>query len=121
MEQPNCETANNRTENASVGRLCQKLLLHRWTPKVGTPKQQAWIHRNKEKIKAGAILAVGFAFDVNAGTKSDAPDWMGKFGVLWLYRFIREPRRLFKRYAIYNSVFLWHLFRQVMVSNRSGE
>ena len=88
---------------------------------LGTPKQQDWIHRNKKKIKAGAILAVGFAFDVNAGTKSDAPDWMGRFGVLWLYRFICEPRRLFKRYAVYNSVFLWHLFRQVIVRDRSGK
>jgi N-acetylglucosaminyldiphosphoundecaprenol N-acetyl-beta-D-mannosaminyltransferase len=46
---------------------------------------------------------------------------MGRFGVLWLYRFICEPRRLFKRYAVYNSVFLWHLFRQVMVRDGSGK
>ena len=83
---------------------------------LGTPKQQSWIYRNKEKLRAGAILAVGFAFDVNAGTKSDAPEWMGKCGVLWLYRFVCEPRRLFKRYAVYNSIFLWHLFRQVMMN-----
>lgn len=80
---------------------------------LGTPKQQSWIHRNKNHLKAGAVLAVGFAFDVNAETKSDAPEWMGKCGVLWLYRFLCEPRRLFKRYAVYNSVFLWHLFCQV--------
>ena len=85
---------------------------------LGTPKQQEWINRNKDSLKVSAILAVGFAFDVNAGTKSDAPEWMGKYGVLWLYRFICEPRRLFKRYAVYNSVFLWHLFRQVMAGQR---
>jgi N-acetylglucosaminyldiphosphoundecaprenol N-acetyl-beta-D-mannosaminyltransferase len=83
---------------------------------MGTPKQQSWAHRNKDRIKTGAILAVGFAFDVNAGTKSDAPGWMGKCGVLWLYRFLCEPRRLFKRYAVYNSIFLWHLIRQVIFS-----
>jgi len=81
---------------------------------LGTPKQQSWARRNKEKVKAGAILAVGFAFDVNAETKSDAPAWMGKCGVLWLYRFACEPRRLFKRYAVYNTIFLRDLFKQVM-------
>ena len=88
---------------------------------LGTPKQQEWIHRNKESLNVGALLAVGFAFDVNAGTKSDGPEWMGKMGVLWLYRFLCEPRRLFKRYAVYNSVFLWHLFRQVMGFKSSGK
>lgn len=83
---------------------------------LGTPKQQEWINRNKNKLQTGAILAVGFAFDVNAGTKSDAPEWMGRFGVLWLYRFLCEPRRLFKRYAVYNTIFLWHLFRQIQKS-----
>ncbi|MGC6426485.1 MAG: WecB/TagA/CpsF family glycosyltransferase [Akkermansiaceae bacterium] len=81
---------------------------------LGTPKQQAWAQRNKDLVDAKAILAVGFAFDVNAGTKKDAPGWMGKIGVLWLYRFIQEPRRLFKRYAVYNSIFLRDLFKQVI-------
>ena len=81
---------------------------------LGTPKQQSWAQRNKDLVNAKAILAVGFAFDVNAGTKNDAPAWMGKCGVLWLYRFIQEPRRLFKRYALYNSLFIRDLFKQVI-------
>ena len=81
---------------------------------LGTPKQQNWIHRNKGKVEAGALLAVGFAFDVNAGTKKDAPAWLGKCGLLWLYRFMCEPRRLFKRYAVYNTVFLWHFSLQLI-------
>ena len=108
------ESADEGAINSEINRLKPDLV---WVG-LGTPKQQEWIHRNKTKIKAGALLAVGFAFDVNAGTKSDAPAWMGKCGVLWLYRFICEPRRLFKRYAVYNSVFLWHLFRQVMAGQR---
>jgi len=96
--------------NDDIKRACPDVV---WVG-LGTPKQQEWIHRNQESLKVGALLAVGFAFDVNAGTKSDAPQWMGKMGVLWLYRFLCEPRRLFKRYAIYNTVFLWHLLRQVM-------
>lgn len=79
---------------------------------LGTPKQQRWIHRNKEQLKVNTILAVGFAFDVNAGTKKDAPRWMGPLGVTWLYRLVCEPRRLFKRYFKYNSIFLVKLTKQ---------
>ena len=98
--------------NADINRLSPDLV---WIG-LGTPKQQAWANRNKLKIKAGAILAVGFAFDVNAGTKKDAPDWMGRCGLLWLYRFLCEPRRLWKRYVVYNTIFLRKLFIQLIRS-----
>jgi len=77
---------------------------------LGTPKQQDWIHRNKSAIKRGVIFAVGFAFDVNAGTKPDAPAWMQSCGLTWLYRLCSEPRRLLPRYLKYNSLFLGYLF-----------
>ena len=76
---------------------------------LGTPKQQEWIARHKAHLKCKAILAVGFAFDVNAGTKKDAPAWLGPLGLTWLYRLLSEPRRLWKRYLVYNSVFLFRL------------
>jgi len=76
---------------------------------LGTPKQQEWIARNKSKIRRGALLAVGFAFDVNAGTKRDAPVWMQKAGLTWLHRLKEEPRRLGGRYLKWNSLFLYHL------------
>ena len=76
---------------------------------LGTPKQQEWIHRNRHRIKRGGILAVGFAFDVNAGTKQDAPMWMQRRGLTWLFRMASEPRRLIKRYLVHNTVFLWTL------------
>ena len=79
---------------------------------LGTPKQQQWIDRNKNALNCKAILAVGFAFDVNAGTKKDAPAWLGPLGLTWLYRLASEPRRLWKRYLVYNSIFLFHLIRQ---------
>jgi N-acetylglucosaminyldiphosphoundecaprenol N-acetyl-beta-D-mannosaminyltransferase len=76
---------------------------------LGTPKQQDWIHRHKGVIRRGVLLAVGFAFDVNAGTKPDAPAWMQGVGLTWLYRLCSEPRRLLPRYLKYNSLFLWYL------------
>lgn len=80
---------------------------------LGTPKQQRWIDAHKGRFPRGALLAVGFAFDVNAGTKRDAPGWMGKAGLTWLYRLASEPRRLFGRYFYYNTLFLIKLAAQM--------
>jgi N-acetylglucosaminyldiphosphoundecaprenol N-acetyl-beta-D-mannosaminyltransferase len=76
----------------------------------GTPKQQAWVKRYKPQIKRGVILTVGFAFDVNAGMKPDAPAWMQKLGLTWVFRLATEPRRLGPRYLKYNFLFVWYLF-----------
>ena len=81
---------------------------------LGTPKQQDWIHRNKSTIQRGVIFAVGFAFDVNAGTKPDAPDWMQRCGLTWFYRLCSEPRRLLPRYLKYNSLFIGYLLWDVI-------
>jgi len=77
---------------------------------LGTPKQYAWISRVKPILHHGIFLAVGFAFDVNAGTKPDAPMWMQKRGLTWLHRLASEPRRLGTRYAKWNTLFLWYIF-----------
>jgi N-acetylglucosaminyldiphosphoundecaprenol N-acetyl-beta-D-mannosaminyltransferase len=77
---------------------------------LGTPKQQDWVFRNKSKIKRGIVLAVGFAFDVNAGTKPDAPLWMQRCGLTWVHRLASEPMRLGPRYVRNNSQFLFYLF-----------
>lgn len=79
---------------------------------LGTPKQYAWIARVKERLERGILLAVGFAFDVNAGTKPDAPDWMQRHGLTWVHRMASEPKRLAGRYLKWNSLYLWYLFVQ---------
>jgi len=83
---------------------------------LGTPLQQKWVALNKAKIKRGVLLSVGFAFDVNAGTKKDAPRIFQKLGLTWLFRLCCEPRRLFGRYVKYNSLYLWFLLRQMLGS-----
>jgi N-acetylglucosaminyldiphosphoundecaprenol N-acetyl-beta-D-mannosaminyltransferase len=75
----------------------------------GTPKQQAWVKRHKHLVKRGVILGVGFAFDANAGLKPDAPAWLQRLGLTWLFRMASEPRRLLGRYLKYNSLFLFYL------------
>ena len=57
----------------------------------------------------GVILTVGFAFDVNAGMKPDAPLWMQRVGLTWVFRLASEPRRLLGRYLRYNFLFLFYL------------
>lgn len=86
---------------------------------LGTPKQYAWIHRHKSAIARGVLLAVGFAFDVNAGTKPDAPAWMQRRGLTWVFRIWSEPRRLLARYLKYNSLFLFYLAKDALVPRRS--
>lgn len=86
---------------------------------LGTPRQQEWIHRNKDKLVRGVVLAVGFAFDVNAGTKKDSPLWMQKLGLGWLFRMVSEPARLGPRYLRYNSLFLFYLMRDGLQARRS--
>jgi N-acetylglucosaminyldiphosphoundecaprenol N-acetyl-beta-D-mannosaminyltransferase len=78
---------------------------------LGTPKQQSWIHQHKDQVHRGVMLAVGFAFDVNAGTKPDAPMWMQNWGLGWFFRLLSEPRRLLGRYFYYNFMFLYLLAR----------
>ena len=91
--------------------------LHRLSPDFiwvgfGTPKQQAWLARHKHLLRRGVVLTVGFAFDVNAGMKPDAPAWMQRLGLTWAFRLASEPRRLASRYVRYNSLFLWYLLRE---------
>ncbi len=73
---------------------------------LGTPKQQAFSHFAKSQLPGVIILNVGFAFDVNAGWKQDAPKWMQKLGLTWLFRMASEPKRLVARYVKFNSLFL---------------
>ncbi len=87
---------------------------------LGTPKQQEFIERHKAAIQRGVILAVGFAFDVNAGTKKDAPAWMQRAGLTWLHRLASEPRRLGPRYFKFNSLFLAYLLKDVMMRRKSN-
>ncbi len=71
----------------------------------GCPRQEIWVSDHLGKIK-GAMMAVGAAFDFHAGTLEQAPTWMQKRGLEWLFRLTREPQRLWKRYLFTNSKFV---------------
>jgi N-acetylglucosaminyldiphosphoundecaprenol N-acetyl-beta-D-mannosaminyltransferase len=65
---------------------------------IGMPKQERWMHAHRGRINA-VMLGVGAAFDFHAGTVRQAPAWMQKRGLEWLYRLFAEPRRLWRRYS----------------------
>jgi N-acetylglucosaminyldiphosphoundecaprenol N-acetyl-beta-D-mannosaminyltransferase len=73
---------------------------------TGQPKQEKWMHRMRPRLAAPLLVGVGAAFDFHAGLVSQAPSWMQRAGLEWLYRFSREPRRLWRRYARYNPRFI---------------
>jgi len=80
---------------------------------LGCPKQEIWMADNRDRIH-GVLLGVGAAFDFHAGTINRAPSLMQKAGLEWLHRLLSEPRRLWKRYLITNSRFLFHVGVQIL-------
>lgn len=73
---------------------------------LGAPKQEQWMYAHRDKL-CGVMLGVGAGFDFHAGTVKRAPVWMQKCGLEWLYRLTQDPKRLFKRYVVTNTKFLW--------------
>lgn len=67
---------------------------------MGMPRQEAWILDNHRSLGRGVLLSVGAAIDYEAGVQKPAPRWLGRCGLEWLYRLIREPRRLARRYLV---------------------
>jgi N-acetylglucosaminyldiphosphoundecaprenol N-acetyl-beta-D-mannosaminyltransferase len=65
---------------------------------LSTPKQETWMARHRGHIDAPVMVGVGAAFDFLAGTKRQAPRWMQRNGLEWLFRLATEPRRLWRRY-----------------------
>ncbi|TSA13926.1 MAG: glycosyltransferase [Comamonadaceae bacterium] len=72
---------------------------------LGCPKQEHWMHAHRGQVNA-VMLGVGAAFDFHAGTISRAPAWMHEYGLEWLHRLWSEPRRLWKRYLVTNTLFV---------------
>lgn len=79
---------------------------------LGCPKQERWMAAMKGKVQ-GVMLGLGGAFLLYAGIDGRAPRWMRNASLEWLYRLVLEPRRLWKRYLVTNSLFVFHLLREL--------
>ena len=76
------------------------------------PKQELWAHEHFTKLNTKHICCIGAVFDFYAGTIKRAPNWMIELGLEWLYRCINEPKRLWKRYLIGNTKFIYYIFKE---------
>ena len=86
---------------------------------LGCPKQEEWMVSHRDRIPA-VLLAVGAAFDFLAGTKPQAPRWMMRNGLEWVFRLASEPRRLAGRYFKHNPRFVALVFRQWAASKTAN-
>ena len=71
-----------------------------------SPNKEYWLEENMDKINIPFCMGVGGSFDVVAGKTVRAPKWMQKSGLEWFYRFLQEPKRMWKRYLVGNSKFI---------------
>lgn len=78
---------------------------------LGCPKQEKWMAEHKNKINS-CMIGFGGALEVYADLKNRAPQWMQNYSLEWLYRLIQDPKRLWKRYLVTNSLFIGLLFVQ---------
>ncbi len=78
---------------------------------LGCPKQEKWMYSMKGKIQ-GVMVGVGGAFPVFAGIQPRAPKWMQDYSLEWLHRLSQDPKRLFKRYFVTNSLFISLLIKE---------
>ena len=80
---------------------------------LGCPRQEVWAYEYRDVLSM-PILAVGAAFDFNAGTTQQAPGWMQARGLEWAYRLVADPRRLWRRYLILNPYYVALVALQLM-------
>ena len=79
---------------------------------LSTPKQERWMAEHRDRVEAPVFIGVGAAFDFHAGLKRQAPRWMQRTGLEWLFRLLAEPRRLWRRYLRNNPLFVWNVLLQ---------
>ena len=81
---------------------------------LGFPKQEKFINYLNQKYSISSnLVGIGFSFDWTAGTKYKAPEFVANIGLEWLFRLMQEPKRLYKRYLIDNTLFILYFLRQV--------
>lgn len=81
---------------------------------LGCPKQERWMAAQRPHLEAAVLIGVGAAFDFHTGMVRQAPRWMMRVGLEWLFRLSQEPRRLWYRYVVYNPLFVFHVTMQML-------
>ncbi len=87
---------------------------------LGSPKGEIWASEHKDAAGVPVTICCGAAFDFIAGNKKRAPRWLQKLGLEWFFRVIHEPQRLWKRYLVGNTHFVFLLARELLRRNRES-
>lgn len=85
---------------------------------ISSPKKEQFLGRYQAEMKVPFAMGVGGTFDVAVGKVKRAPVWMQKSGFEWFYRFLQEPRRMFRRYFIEDMYFFWMLAKELAVKRK---
>lgn len=109
---PPFRALTSEEDNAIVEQINQSGAGTVWVS-LGCPKQEKWMAEHRGRISA-VMIGVGAAFDYHAGTVQRAPLWMQHNGLEWLHRLCSEPRRLWKRYLLTNTLFIYYACRQLL-------
>jgi N-acetylglucosaminyldiphosphoundecaprenol N-acetyl-beta-D-mannosaminyltransferase len=81
---------------------------------ISSPKKEHFLGRYQAEMKIPFAMGVGGTFDVAVGRVKRAPVWMQNAGLEWFYRFLQEPRRMFKRYFVDDMAFFWLLLKEAV-------
>jgi exopolysaccharide biosynthesis WecB/TagA/CpsF family protein len=87
---------------------------------MGAPRQELWALRHRNELKVPVTIGVGGLFDFFSGNISRAPLWLRKAGFEWIWRFLQEPRRMWRRYFVGNPLFLFRTLREQSRATREG-
>jgi N-acetylglucosaminyldiphosphoundecaprenol N-acetyl-beta-D-mannosaminyltransferase len=85
---------------------------------MGSPRQEKWAFENKNELNTNFIISVGGLFDIYSGRTKRAPVIFQHIGMEWFWRFLNDPRRLFKRYFIEDMKFFHLLFKQILEKDK---
>lgn len=87
---------------------------------ISSPKKEIFLGKYQKLMQVPFSMGVGGTFDIVAGLTKRAPQWMQRAGLEWFYRFLQEPRRMFRRYFIEDMYFFWLLTKELFSRRRSN-
>jgi N-acetylglucosaminyldiphosphoundecaprenol N-acetyl-beta-D-mannosaminyltransferase len=85
------------------------------------PKQEKWVHENKERLQAGVICSIGAVFDFYAGTTERPANWVINLKLEWLGRLLKEPKRMWRRYLLSTPVFFIDVLKEKVTGSKKSK
>lgn len=103
---------NDKQENEKIAKMIKNRKPDILFVGLGAPKQEKWIYKNKDEYQAPVSIGIGVSFEFMSGMLKRAPKWMQYSGLEWFWRFVMEPKRLWKRYLVDDLRFFLIVIKQ---------